>query len=105
VAVEKQYRGETPAYCGGCGEAFPWTETALAAAREYTDELEALNTEEKLALKETFDDLTSDTARTPVAANRFNNLIKKIGPVAGGIPKQIVVSVATEAAKKSIGPP
>jgi hypothetical protein len=105
VAIEKQYPGEIPAYCGGCGKPFPWTETALAAAKEYTDELEALNAEEKVALKGTFGDLTSDTARTPVAANRFNNLVKKIGPVAGGVLKQIVVSVATEAAKKSIGLP
>jgi hypothetical protein len=104
-AIEKQDRRVTPAYCVGCGKPFPWTETALAAAKEYTDELEALNAEEKLALKGTFDDLTSDTARTSVAANRFNNLIKKIGPVAGGVLKQIVVSVATEAAKKSIGLP
>ncbi len=101
TAIGRQYPGVIPAYCGGCGKPYPWTETALSAAKEYTDELQALNVEEKLALKETFDDLTSDTARTPVAAHRFNNLIKKIGPVAGGVLKQIVVSVATEAAKKS----
>jgi hypothetical protein len=103
MTIGKQYPGVVPGYCGGCGKPFPWTESALAAAKEYTDELEALTPEEKLALKGTFDDLTSDTARTPVAANRFNSLVKKIGPVAGGVLKQIFVSVATEAAKKSIG--
>jgi hypothetical protein len=104
-AIEKQDRRVTPAYCVGCGKPFPWTQAALSAAEEFTDEQEALNAEEKLALKGTFVDLTSDTARTSLAATRFNNFIKKIGPVAGGVPKQIVVSVATEAAKKSIGLP
>jgi hypothetical protein len=102
-AIEKQYSRVIPAYCVGCGKPFPWTEAALSAAKEFTDEQEALNAEEKLVLKGTFDDLTSDTARTSLAAIRFNNLVKKIGPVAGGVLKQIVVSVATEAAKKSIG--
>jgi hypothetical protein len=78
-------------------------EAALSAAKEFTDGQEELNAEEKLASKGTFDDLTSDTARTSLAATRFNNLVKKIGRVAGSVLKQIVVSVATEAAKKSIG--
>jgi hypothetical protein len=103
TAITKQYPGVVPAYCGGCGRPFPWTETALAAAKEYTDDLEELSPEEKLALKGTFEDLTSDTPRTPVAANRFNAFMKKIGPAAGDMLKKIIVSVATEAAKKSIG--
>jgi hypothetical protein len=105
VAIEKQHPGARPGYCGGCGRPFPWTETALAAAGEYTDGLETLNAEEKFALKGTIVDLTTDTARTPVAASRFNNLIKKIGPAAGGVLKQTLVSVFTETAKKMIGLP
>jgi hypothetical protein len=103
TSISKHYPGVVPAYCGGCGEPFPWTETALAAAREYTDELDELNTEEKLALKGTFNDLTSDTPRTALAAKRFSNFMGRIGPAAGGALKQIIVSVATEAAKKSMG--
>jgi hypothetical protein len=103
TSIAKQYPGVIPAYCGGCGKPFPWTETALSAANEYTDELDELNTEEKLALKGTFDDLTSDTPRTALAAKRFSIFMGKIGPVAGSALKQIIVSVATEAAKKSMG--
>jgi hypothetical protein len=100
--IGKQYPDSVPAYCGGCGKPFPWTETALVTAGEYTDALDTLNTDEKTELKGTFADLTSDTARTPVAISRFNKFLKKIGPSAGGILKEIIVSVASETVKKSI---
>lgn len=73
---------------------------ALSAAKEYTDDLDQLSAEEKTALKATFDDLTSDTARTPLAANRFKNFVTKLGPVAGDALAKIIVNVATEAAKR-----
>jgi hypothetical protein len=92
-----------PKFCEECGTPFPWTETALSAAKEYTDDLDQLSVEEKTALKGTFDDLTSDTPRTPVAANRFKKFIAKVGPVAGGVLQKIVETVATEAAKRSMG--
>jgi hypothetical protein len=59
--------------------------------------------EEKDALKITFADLTSDTARTPLAASRFKKFTNKIGPVASSILQKIIETVLTEAAKKSIG--
>ena len=92
-----------PNYCGECGSPFPWTETALAAAKEYTDDLEELSPEEKDALKSTFPDLTSDTARTPLAVSRFKKFTSKIGPVASSILQKIIETVLTEAVKKSIG--
>lgn len=94
---------QLPRYCGECGKPFPWTELALSAAREYTDDLDQLTAEEKTTLKGTFDDLTSDTARTPLAANRFKTFVSKIGPVAGDALKNIIVTVATETAKKYMG--
>src|SRR5208337_5660280 len=42
---------QPPKYCGECGNPFPWTETALAAAREYADEIEQLDPAEKDELK------------------------------------------------------
>ena len=95
--------GKKPAYCGNCGQAFPWTETALNAAKEYTDELEQLSLEEKAILKTTLDDLTKDTPRTEIAAHRFKKFISKMGPVAGEVFKKIVIEVGTEAAKKWTG--
>jgi hypothetical protein len=94
---------QLPKYCEECGKPFPWTEMALSAAKEYTDDLDQLSAEEKATLKGTFDDLTSDTARTPLAANRFKTLVSKLSPVAGEVVKKIIVTIATEAAKKYSG--
>ena len=92
-----------PKFCGECGRPFPWTEMALSAAKEYTDDLDQLSAEEKTTLKGTFDDLTSDTPRTFLAANRFKKFVSKIGPVAGGVLQKIIETIATEAAKKHLG--
>jgi hypothetical protein len=91
-----------PAYCGRCGKPYPWTETALAAAKEFADELD-LNPEDKTKLKATFDDLTVDTPRTELAVHRFKNFIRTIGPAAGDVLTKIMINVATEAAKKGMG--
>jgi hypothetical protein len=91
-----------PNYCGECGSPFPWTEAALTAAKEYTDELDELTLEEKGALKTTFADLTTDTARTPLAASRFKTIIRKISPAAGSVLQKIIETVLSEAAKKSM---
>lgn len=96
-------RGHRPAYCGACGKPFPWTETALAAAKEYTDELEELSAEDRASLKSTLDDLTADTPRTELAIHRLKKFMQKIGPAAGDALTKIMVNVATEAAKKGMG--
>ena len=101
--IGPQHAGSRPGYCGSCGKPFPWTETALSAAREYADELDQLTPEEKTMLKGTFDDLTADSARTPLAATRFKRFMSKIGPSAAGIFGKIVETVVTEAAKKMMG--
>ncbi len=75
----------------------------MAAAKEYTDELDALTLDEKRSLKGALEDLTSDTPRTPLAASRFGKFMQKVGPVAAGVLQKIVESVATEAAKKMAG--
>lgn len=95
-------KGHRPAYCGQCGRPFPWTETALAAAKEYADEL-SLSSEETTALKSTLDDLAVDSPRTELAANRFKKVLQKIGPVAGDALKTIAVNFVTEAGKKALG--
>lgn len=42
-----------PRFCEYCGNPFPWTESALSAAKELADSLEALNDDEKEELKKT----------------------------------------------------
>jgi hypothetical protein len=85
------------------GTPFRWTESALDSAKEYTDHLESLTADERTALKTTFDDLTADTPRTLVATEHFKKLVAKAGPVAAGVLKSIITTIATEAAKKGLG--
>lgn len=92
-----------PSYCSGCGKAFPWTESALTAAREYTEELQQLDQAEKLNLNRSIVDLTNDTERTPLAANRFKEFMTKIGPSAATVLTETIKSVVSEAAKKYMG--
>lgn len=92
-----------PAYCANCGKPFPWTESAFAAAAEYTDELMQLTHAEKAELKNTLADLTADTPRTPLAISRFKKFAAKIGPGAGETLSKIIVNVVTETAKRHLG--
>ena len=68
-----------PAFCLECGNAYPWTEAALIAARELAQELDGLNPEEKELLKESLEDIVRDTPRTSVAVTRFKKLVTKSG--------------------------
>jgi hypothetical protein len=96
-----QYR--PPKFCGECGKPFPWTEMALAAAKEYTDGIDQLSVEEKAMLKRDFDDLVSETPRTPVATSRWKKFMGKIGPAAGAVLQKTLESVLTDAVKKTLG--
>jgi hypothetical protein len=87
-------------YCGKCGKPFPWTEDALAAAREYTDEIEDISDVDKAALKDTFRDLTIETSRTPLAATRFMRIVRRSGPVVYETLREILVDVMAETAVK-----
>ena len=100
TAIEAPNRSHAPRYCGGCGKPFPWTEAALLAANEFTDDLEELSPEEKVALRDTFPDLTIDTARTPVAVSRFKKLMIKAGPLASAALRKIIDIALAETARR-----
>jgi hypothetical protein len=92
-----------PSYCGKCGKPYPWTQVALEAAKEYTDELEGLSEGDKTMLKETFDDLTVDSPRTPIAANRFRRILDAAGPVAKDVVVDTLKGALTTLAKDLLG--
>lgn len=92
-----------PSYCHKCGTAFPWVERKLQAARELADEIDELNASEKETLKASLGELTTDNPRTELAAVRFKKLVSRAAPVVGGAIKDIMISIATDAAKKSLG--
>ena len=93
-----------PAHCSECGMAFPWTSARLAAAKESAGEVEGLSEDERETLKNSLDDLTADSPKTEVAASRVKALIAKSGKVAADTFSKILVTVATEYAKKIIFP-
>ena len=98
--INHRYAGEVHNYCAGCGKPFPWTETALTAAREYTDELEELSTEDKTILKATFTDLTVDSPKTEIAASRFKRILRKLAPDVAETIRKTIVDIASETAVK-----
>jgi hypothetical protein len=91
-----------PAFCHGCGNGYPWTESRLSAAREYVRELERLDANDRGILDRTLDDLVRDTPNTPVAALRFKQLVVKAGPVAMEALKTILIEIMAEPAKRAI---
>ncbi len=89
-------------FCPECGKPYPWTEAKLKAAQEFSDMLVELSLEEREALKKSLDDIVRDTPQTPVAATRFKKLVAKAGKVAADGLRDILVDIASEAAKKAI---
>jgi hypothetical protein len=95
-----EYLGDRHSYCGACGKPFPWTETALTTAREYTDELEELSSEDRTILKATFTDLAVDSPKTEIAASRFKRILRKLAPDAAETIRKTIVEIASETAVK-----
>ena len=91
-----------PSFCHGCGSMFPWTQIALDAAKELAEELDGLTPDEREIVQESITDLVRDSPRTEVAAVRLKRLLRKTGGGAASAMKNIIVSVATEAAKKAL---
>ncbi|MFI5282486.1 MAG: DUF2321 domain-containing protein [Candidatus Dormibacterales bacterium] len=91
-----------PAFCPDCGKPFPWTERRLEAARVLAREAEHLSAEERTELAGTLDDLSRDVPRTQVAAIRFKRLVAKAGVGTANALRDVLVDVASEAAKKAI---
>ncbi len=92
-----------PRFCHNCGTMFPWTKLRLEAARDLVEELH-LSEEEKAAMQQSLDYMVKNTPRTEVAASKFKRLLKKGGEEMGGIFRNLLVDVLSEAAKKVLFP-
>ena len=93
---------EPPSYCHKCGSAYPWTELMLEAAKELADELEGLNDEEIEKLKESIDDLVTESPKTELAIGRFKRIMKKVGSEGYDIMKSVLINVVSEGVRKSL---
>ena len=108
--IKGYYRGgalgatyEKPSFCGECGEAYPWTSTAVHEINEIAKMVDVLSDEERERMRVAIDDLVKDTPRTERAALTMKTLAPKLGQEAWGAMKAILVPIATEAAKRSMG--
>jgi hypothetical protein len=91
-----------PAYCLGCGAAYPWTERRIRAAKEVADEIEHLKPQERELLKRSIDDLLVDTPRTELAVVRFKRLLAKAGEDTNIALREILVLVVSDAVRHGI---
>ena len=93
---------ETPAYCYSCGKPYPWTEERLKAIRE-TIELSEISEQEKNEFNSNLPDIISETPRTKLAALKIKTIGAKIGKDIWAVAKDILVDIASETAKKTMG--
>ena len=99
ITVDGNY---VSAFCHRCGKPYPWTEAKLEAAKEFADMMEGLSDEEREKLKQSLPDLIADTPRTALAATRWKTYLAKTAQVVADGFKEVMYSVAVEAAKKGI---
>ncbi len=91
---------EVPAYCRSCGKPYPWTKIKIESAEELTNELENLSEEEIKIIKNSINDMVSDTPKTQLATTRFKKLITKAGGFAVNTLRDLVIDIASDTAKK-----
>jgi hypothetical protein len=78
--------------------------SALIAVVHIRGQIDNLSPDERYLLKRSIDDIVRDTPQTTVAVNRFKKLVAKAGKVAAEGLRDILVDIASEAAKKAIWP-
>ena len=94
---------DPPAFCQHCGHAFPWTERKQQAAIELFIE-DNQSEEDQQQFRESVDQITKDTPQAQVASKRIVRLLGTIGKQSASAIRDILVDIASEAAKKMIFP-
>lgn len=96
------YEYHKPKYCEKCGQAFPWTDRQLKAAKELIDLSDSLNSEEKHELQSSITDLIKGGPQTIVAQARYKKYIEKAGSEVAKSIRDILVDVVSETVKQAI---
>jgi hypothetical protein len=66
------------------------------------EELDGLDAEERQLLKQSLDDLVTDSPKTEVAGLRFKQLMKKVGKESYDAVKTVVTDLVSESIKKTL---
>jgi hypothetical protein len=105
VLAASYIKQKPPDYCPACGKPYPWTELKLHAARELINELDGLDENERKQLKQSLDDLITDSPKTEVAGLRFKRIMKKVGKDSYEVAKGVLTDILSESAKKILFKP
>ncbi len=94
------FPNSVPAFCEGCGKAYPWTESRLEAARDLADQL-GLDIPDRALVENCIEHLVRDTPRAPAEAIRFKSIVERAQPWALGAFKEVLYGILAEAVKKN----
>ena len=96
-------RYNPPSYCHNCGQPYPWTTARIEAAKMLIEDMDELSDEEKKKMSESIDKIITDTPYTEASANRIKKYLLKIGKESASAIRDVLVNIASEAAKKILG--
>jgi hypothetical protein len=95
--------GAKPLYCPDCGKPYPWMMKASAALDEVLREAPDVEDAEREKAASDLRDVAQESPRTPAAVARLTKLLKKLGPDLAEATRKIIVDVAAETVKKTLG--
>ncbi len=101
-AFQSEDNFAAPNFCRSCGKPYPWIERKLQAAKELIEPEQTLTANERTAFEADINDITRDVPRTQAAAIRIKGFLVKVPGAVGSALRDIVVDIASEAAKKTI---
>ncbi len=88
--------------CPSPATSMPWTESRIRAAKELADDIEHLRPRERELLKQSIDELLTDSPRADLAVVRFKRLIAKAGDDTHIALREILVLVVSDAVRRAI---
>ena len=86
-----------------CGKPYPWTASEIEAAEELINSFDELHDDEKTSLITSIPNIMNDNVKTNIAAARFKKVMGKLSKSALGSLREILVDIASDAVKKSLG--
>lgn len=93
-----------PAFCHGCGSPYPWTEHAINAVKQLTNEDADFSPEETEIFVTSLQSIVGQTPDAALATTRFKKLLTKVAKPVSHALRDILVDVLSETAKKAIWP-
>lgn len=94
---------QPPAYCIKCGHPFPWTNSALSAAKELI-QMSNLSISDIDFFNKNIDKILYESPSSTVAIVKIKKILEKVGKLSIDIIKQTLISVASETAKRILWP-